>query len=320
MCTEPAGAGSAGERKKTQLCGEPANVGGVPKPHECAGVVVIIIRKVSPFAAAATAVSLIGCAGNGAGLDQSGRPLPPGGGVGGVLTADFASIQEHVFTPICTVCHAGGGAPQGLRLDATNSYSLLVGVPSTEVASIPRVQPGDPDHSYLIQKLEGHAAVGAQMPLGGPPLPAETIAVIRQWITDGAMPPAAAASSGGFAAVAAAPAMRDVVPAAPARIVIAFNQELDQTRIDVSSLRLEVLAPGGAEAATPVPVSLVVPRGNVRALMVEPVRPLADGVYRLTALAPPATGISSIGGERLGGTVAAGSGVVVTEFEVAVQP
>jgi len=53
-----------------------------------------------------------------------------GGGSGGPLTADFASIQEHVFTPICTACPAGGGAPQGLRLDATNSYALLVGVPS----------------------------------------------------------------------------------------------------------------------------------------------------------------------------------------------
>ena len=122
--------------------------------------------------AAIVATSIGGCAGNGAGLDEGGRPLPPGGGSGGPLTADFASIQEHVFTPICTACHAGGGAPQGLRLDATNSYALLVGVPSTEVPSILRVKPGDPDHSYLVQKLEGHAAVGAQMPFGGPPLSA----------------------------------------------------------------------------------------------------------------------------------------------------
>jgi len=281
---------------------------------------VIVIRKGSPFAAAATAVFLTGCAGNGAGLDQSGRPLPPGGGVGGTLTADFASIQDHVFTPICSVCHAGGSAPQGLRLDAANSYSLLVGVPSTEVPSILRVRPGDPDNSYLIQKLEGHAAVGAQMPFGEPPLPAETIAVIRQWITDGAIPAAVAASSLGFAAVAVTPATRDVVTAAPTRIVIAFNQDLDETRIDASSVRLETVVADSAEAPVQVPVSLVVPRGNVRALMIEPALPLADGVYRLTVSAPPETGLASIGGERLGGTVAAGSGAVVTEFEVAVQP
>jgi hypothetical protein len=281
---------------------------------------VIAIREDSPFAAAATALLLMGCAGNGVGLDQSGRPLPPGGGAGGALTADFASIQEHVFTPVCTVCHAGGSAPQGLRLDATNSYSLLVGVPSTEVPSILRVKQGDPDNSYLIQKLEGHAGAGAQMPFDGPPLPAATIAVIRQWIIDGAMPAAAAASSLGFAAVAVTPASGDVVSATPTRIVMAFNEDLDETRIDASSVRLESVVPDGTEAPVPVPIALVVPPGNVRALMIQPAQPLADGVYRLVVLAPPETGLSSLGGGRLGGTAAAGSGVVVTEFEVMTQP
>ncbi len=46
--------------------------------------------------------------------------------------------------------------------------------------------PGNPDQSYLIQKIEGHAAVGARMPLGAPPLPQSTIDVIRQWIANGA--------------------------------------------------------------------------------------------------------------------------------------
>jgi len=111
------------------------------------------------------------------------------------LSADFDSIQANIFTPICSVCHVGGGAPEGLRLDAADSYTLLVGVPSTEVPTLMRVQPGDPDDSYIIQKLEGHAAVGAQMPLGGPYLSSDTIGVIRQWITDGA-PPSAAAAAG----------------------------------------------------------------------------------------------------------------------------
>ena len=263
---------------------------------------------------------LAGCAGNGAGLDQNGRPLPPGGGSAGPLTADFASIQDHVFTPICTVCHAGGGAPQGLRLDATNSYALLVGVPSTEVPSILRVKPGDPDNSYLIQKLEGHAGVGAQMPFGQPPLPAATIAVIRQWITDGALQTAASASGRSFAAVAVAPAPHDVVFEAPARLVVAFSQELDQTRIDASSIRLERIARDGTAEARPIPVSLAVPQGNPRALMIKPEVPLSDGTYRLIVTAAPDTGLSSIGGERLGGATARERGVVVTEFELAVQP
>ena len=136
----------------------------------------------------AALLALAGCGGgSGDGLDSNGRPLPPGGGSGdGALTPDLASIQSHVFTPICTACHAGGSAPQGLHLDEANAYTMLVGVPSNEVSSVLRVKPGDPDNSYIIQKLEGHAAVGARMPFGGPYLDDATIAVIRQWITNGA--------------------------------------------------------------------------------------------------------------------------------------
>src|SRR5271167_2962162 len=135
----------------------------------------------------AGALVVAACAGNGEGLDANGRPLAPGGGTV-PLSADFAAIQANIFTPICSVCHDGGGAPEGLRLDAADSYNLLVGVPSTEVPSLLRVKPGDPVNSYIIQKLQGHAAVGAQMPLGGPYLSADTIALIQQWITDGAAP------------------------------------------------------------------------------------------------------------------------------------
>lgn len=158
--------------------------------------------------------TIAGCgSGSGEGLDSNGRPIGSGGAGGGPLTPEFASIQEHVFTPICTVCHAGAGAPQGLRLDAANSYGLLVGVASTEVGSILRVAPGNPDNSYLIQKLEGHASVGARMPLGGPYLDSATIAVIRQWITDGA--PRSAAVAAATTMSAAIPA-RDDAPGAPA--------------------------------------------------------------------------------------------------------
>jgi hypothetical protein len=48
------------------------------------------------------------------------------------------------------------------------------------------VEAGDPDNSYLIQKLEGTASEGAQMPFGGPPLDQAVIDDIRQWIADGA--------------------------------------------------------------------------------------------------------------------------------------
>ena len=151
------------------------------------------------WSASLAAVLLGGCAGNGEGLDAQGQPIGSGTNPTEPLTADFQSIQDNVFTPICVRCHSGGAAPEGLQLDAAHSYTLLVGVPSTEVPSIQRVNPGDPDSSYIVLKLEDAPASSArQMPFGGPYLPQATINVIRQWITNGA-PPASGASAGGSA-------------------------------------------------------------------------------------------------------------------------
>ena len=132
--------------------------------------------------AALVAAFLAGCSGGeGSGLaDQP--PLPPFG-------ASSSAIQANVLAPTCAAagCHQGAGAPQGLRLDDVNSYGLLVNVASSQVNTILRVAPNDPDNSYLIQKLEGTASVCAQMPLNAPALTQSTIDVIRQWITDGAI-------------------------------------------------------------------------------------------------------------------------------------
>ena len=101
-------------------------------------------------------------------------------------TSDFQEIQDTVFTPICTQCHIGANAPQGLRLDAANSYAMLVNVASSEVSNLLRVNPGNPDQSYLVQKIQGNAAVGGRMPLGQAALPQDRIDLIRQWIAAGA--------------------------------------------------------------------------------------------------------------------------------------
>ena len=129
------------------------------------------VRRATKNGSAAMVVSWLlgGCAGNGAGLDANGEPLVPGAQGSGPLTADFDSIQAQVFTPICTVCHAGANAPEGLRLDAADSYNLLVAVaPAPKCPRCFRIKAADPDSRYIIQKLEGHAAVGAQMPFWRP--------------------------------------------------------------------------------------------------------------------------------------------------------
>jgi hypothetical protein len=130
---------------------------------------------------------LAGCAGSGEGLDENGRPV--GEGSSGSLEPTIESIQDHVFTPRCATCHQGQHI-SGLELeDAQRSYDELVGVPSSEVPTLDRVEPGEPDMSYLINKLEGTPPATTRMPLNQPPLSQETINVIRQWIAEGAAPP-----------------------------------------------------------------------------------------------------------------------------------
>ena len=264
---------------------------------------------------AAPVLGVGACAGSGAGLDSNGRPLGSEGGVGS-LTASLKSIQDNVFTPICSVCHAGGAAPKGLRLDAANSYAMIVGVPSVEDSSLLRIKPGDPGNSDLVQKIEGHASVGAQMPFGGPPLPATTITTIRQWVTDGALQSSAVATPGSLVVETVAPASGDIVLEAPARIIVSFNRELDRTRLDESSVRVERIAPdGGAPAVVAVNVS--VPAGNPSTLLVGPREPFTSGRYRLIATAASGTGVSDLAGNRLG-SVHRDS--LVTDFTVETVP
>ena len=133
-------------------------------------------------------VGLAGCAGNGQGLDDNGNPIGTDGvGIPVAFEPTYTNIQHNVFSAICIECHVGASAPQGLRLDEANAYNLLVGVPSNEKPELARVNPGNPDASYIIRKLEGGPdTVGSQMPLNRTPLPQPTINAIRVWIARGA--------------------------------------------------------------------------------------------------------------------------------------
>lgn len=262
---------------------------------------------------------LTGCAGNGDGLDANGRPLTPGGSPSTPLSADFDSIQDNIFTPICSVCHVGGSAPEGLRLDAANSYNLLVGVPSTEVPSLLRVKPGDPDDSYIIQKLEGHATVGAQMPLGGPYLTTDTLAFIRQWITNGAPPPStpAAANAAAFAVTSIVPDGSEPLDAPPPQIMVAFNHELDMTQLGTHAIHIERLAPDGSAVTMSMPAHLAVSSANLRALMIWPAMPLTVGRYRVVIDADSSAQFSDMTGRSvaIGAADSRGDSVIST-FDV----
>ena len=271
---------------------------------------------------AACCLALLGCAGNGDGLDANGRPL--GDATGSVaLSADFQSIQDNVFTPICSVCHVGGSAPMGLRLDAANAYNLLVGVPSTEVPSILRVKPGDPDNSYIIQKLEGHASVGARMPLGGPYLSTDTIAFIRQWISDGAPPSTSttAPAAEHFTLNNVVPDGSETLSVSPPQIALAFSRDLDASQIAAGSAQIIKLDPGTGRAIETLPARLSQPNGNARALMIWPIRSLGSGRYEVSIQTALPEGVADLHGHTAApGAMTAEGTYVVSSFDVEVLP
>jgi methionine-rich copper-binding protein CopC len=266
--------------------------------------------------ASLAAAVVAGCtAGNGAGLDQNGQPI---GSTGGTppLTADFTSIQDNVFTPICTRCHIGAGAPQGLQLDAAHSYSLLVGVPSAEQPNRLRVKAGDPDNSYIIRKLEGGPGiVGVQMPADGPPyLPQATINVIRSWITNGAMKAMAAARVSPssqpvqrFAVAATSPESNSVVTIVLPAIVVAFNHELDAALVNYTTVTLEkadaTLSADpmtSAGTSTQIPISTTLADGNPMVIVITPRVPLAAGTYRVTLRGAGGGALADVNAQALG--------------------
>jgi hypothetical protein len=209
---------------------------------------------------------LAACGGGGGGYGGGSANTGGGGGGGGaMLEATFDSIQANVFTPICTACHIGAAAPQGLRLDAVNSYGLLVGVASSEQPGVLRVDPGDPDASYLIQKLEGTAAVGNRMPLNQAPLTQTQIDAIRQWIIDGAQRDAPAMPTEPIRVSSLSPLPDSSFTALPGSITALFDRDLDATSVTSASFTLERSGGDGTFED-----------GNEVALALNPTVPLAN--------------------------------------------
>jgi CHRD domain len=101
----------------------------------------------------------------------------------------FAKEIQPIFTASCS-CHSGRFASEGMNLAAGQAIANIVNVPSSEARGVDRIEPGDPQKSYLLHKLLGTQRTvggsGSRMPLGGSPLSDDQINKIRQWITQGA--------------------------------------------------------------------------------------------------------------------------------------
>jgi len=274
------------------------------------------------------AAALAGCAGNGEGLNSQGLPIGSssgggGGSGGGPVTADFQSIQANVFTPICSPCHSGANAPHGLMLDAAHSYNDIVGIPSVEQPGFDRVNPGNPDKSYLVMKIEGAPGIsGQQMPLGETPLPQSTINAIRQWISAGA--PQGTASTGSvnamrriqdlanttsdpFTVIQTSPLDTAVADEPVSHIMVAFNHEVDASLVNYTTLTVDKVDPGAtpetADTNTPaahLPSYSALAAGNPRAIIITPAAPLLPGTYRVTVRGTGGGALADLNAQALG--------------------
>jgi hypothetical protein len=113
------------------------------------------------------------------------------------LEPTFASVQANVLEltdsagrTACTNCHTNvGRTPSGgLNLLHDVAYDQLVNRPSGQKPGLMYVQPGNPDNSYLIHKVEGRPGIlGVRMPFNGPPYLSDgQILILRRWIELGA--------------------------------------------------------------------------------------------------------------------------------------
>ena len=118
---------------------------------------------------------------------------PPSTPAAAAIQPTYDDIVAKVFTSSCATrsCHGAEGGRGGLVLTADQAYANLVNVVADNDAAKAkgkkRVVPGDPDNSFLLQKLTGPATdEGDLMPDRGQPLDPAAIAAIRTWIANGA--------------------------------------------------------------------------------------------------------------------------------------
>jgi hypothetical protein len=110
------------------------------------------------------------------------------------VTSTFDQIQRHILTPGCgrDTCHSSVGPLHDLSFAPGETLGFLVGVApnnaDADAAGKLRVDPGNPDNSFLLDKLRGKldSGEGARMPLGLKSLKGSRIRLIEDWIAAGA--------------------------------------------------------------------------------------------------------------------------------------
>ena len=100
----------------------------------------------------------------------------------------FAQVQAQVFTPTCAKagCHTAAAASGELVLEAGQAYGQIVNRPAVGNSALDRIEPGNPERSYLIKKLRGDPDItGVRMPPDSL-LTQEQMDGIAAWVQAGA--------------------------------------------------------------------------------------------------------------------------------------
>ena len=102
----------------------------------------------------------------------------------------FSQVESVFQSNGCQGCHPG--VNPSLNLQDGKAYDDLVGIKALEDPDLYRVVAGDPENSFLYLKVGGAPvigdipAVGSRMPPGAPPISAEDMKIIHDWIAQGA--------------------------------------------------------------------------------------------------------------------------------------
>jgi hypothetical protein len=119
------------------------------------------------------------------------KPGSPALGQAPRCDATTESIRQTIFAPLCAtgVCHSAARPALFLDLESPGVVERLSGAASNGCLQKTLVVPGDPEASYLIEKVVlDLPGCGIKMPQGLPPLTDAELACLRSWIA--ALPPA----------------------------------------------------------------------------------------------------------------------------------
>jgi len=137
------------------------------------------MRRRWTVVAASAALGIWGCSGG----EAPPKATPPATGA----ASAFSRLEAEILVPKCARagCHSGSGASGKLDLSRGAARRDLVGVAAVRRPDRILVNPGDPEGSYLVQRLVA-GGDSPRMPLAAAPLSEAEVEAIRSWIRDGA--------------------------------------------------------------------------------------------------------------------------------------